>query len=524
MTKKTSQTKVRAKAPGKKYYLEYKTGDIVVLHYGAWSEVKTKLGRTGNKRNIAKGFANKRAVQKYLSTNTHLQLENPPKAKATRKYYLEYLPKFRVKLHHGAWPEVKEQLGAGNKTKGFNTLPEVEEYLAAKTSFTLVNKEDFGKAFAVTENTRRKWKEAGMRTAGVTDDIAYAQHIETEAKAKVSKLAKSGDPVQRALLKMERPVKPHAKQYTRPEIQRLWKLKQAKYDELPELVKKEVKGVYADKSHFVVSGKSFTAPRRYRYMKRSQAKTMRSKGTFVTEYANAAEVLRAAKRDKFKLTNENLVHAMLQDTMANRYNTTDEAWNSRSIPKGLQNELRGFDYKKSDISVMPMYVYEQVYAKGHYWITGYKELNGETTVQCKVCNKTSVHKQDYIGKHQCKETRSQYETRVHKYLNDLGVQFITEFDTLRCYAEETRMTLPYDIELSGQKLLIEVQGEQHLRYVPSMHKTKAEFEKRVEYDKHKKEFAESKGYKVLYLYPDDLRNSETIHAGMERELRLHGLI
>ncbi|MDI3075304.1 hypothetical protein QJL41_12230 [Clostridioides difficile] len=62
------------------------------------------------------------------------------------------------------------------------------------------------------------------------------------------------------------------------------------------------------------------------------------------------------------------------------------------------------------------------------------------------------------------------------------------------------------MEVVGSKLLIEIQGEQHIKYIEYFHGSIENFKYQQQKDRYKKEYAEKKGYKLLYIYYDDLKN------------------
>jgi len=77
--------------------------------------------------------------------------------------------------------------------------------------------------------------------------------------------------------------------------------------------------------------------------------------------------------------------------------------------------------------------------------------------------------------------------------------------------------LSYDFYLPKYNLLIEYQGKQHERYIKGFHKTKEDFEKQVEHDRRKKEYALENGYNFLEIWYKDFDNIEEI---IEKKLNL----
>lgn len=60
--------------------------------------------------------------------------------------------------------------------------------------------------------------------------------------------------------------------------------------------------------------------------------------------------------------------------------------------------------------------------------------------------------------------------------------------------------LSYDFYLPQYNLLIEYQGEMHERFVKGIHKTVKDFEKQVEHDRRKKEYAQDKNIQLLEIW------------------------
>lgn len=70
--------------------------------------------------------------------------------------------------------------------------------------------------------------------------------------------------------------------------------------------------------------------------------------------------------------------------------------------------------------------------------------------------------------------------------------------------------LSYDFYLPTYNLLIECQGEQHERFVKGLHKTKKDFEKQLEHDKRKREYAKKNNIDLLEIWYYDVDNIENI--------------
>lgn len=75
--------------------------------------------------------------------------------------------------------------------------------------------------------------------------------------------------------------------------------------------------------------------------------------------------------------------------------------------------------------------------------------------------------------------------------------------------------LSYDFFLPDCNLLIEYQGEQHEKYIKGFHKSKKDFEKQLEHDKRKKEYAKNNNINLLEIWYYDFENIEEI---LEKEV------
>lgn len=77
--------------------------------------------------------------------------------------------------------------------------------------------------------------------------------------------------------------------------------------------------------------------------------------------------------------------------------------------------------------------------------------------------------------------------------------------------------LSYDFYIPKYNLLIEYQGEQHDRYIPGLHISKKDFEKQIEHDKRKREYAKNNNIILLEIWYYDYDNIESI---LQKELNL----
>ena len=131
---------------------------------------------------------------------------------------------------------------------------------------------------------------------------------------------------------------------------------------------------------------------------------------------------------------------------------------------------------------------------------------------CGRCKKEQALKfkdlQKGVG-HGCVAGKSTGEAVVEEHLKrrfDIKVQR----ETLTCINPLTGYRLPYDIEIVNKKILIEVQGKQHVEFVKYFHGTIDNFYYQQRKDDYKKRFAEKKGYKIIYIYYDEIKDGSYI--------------
>ena len=77
---------------------------------------------------------------------------------------------------------------------------------------------------------------------------------------------------------------------------------------------------------------------------------------------------------------------------------------------------------------------------------------------------------------------------------------------MQCINPDTGYVMPYDFEIVGKKVLIEVQGEQHRFFIPRFHVTEDGFEYQKKKDEYKKQFAEENGYELIEIWYDEIED------------------
>jgi len=128
---------------------------------------------------------------------------------------------------------------------------------------------------------------------------------------------------------------------------------------------------------------------------------------------------------------------------------------------------------------------------GHEWEAEIKNRNKENGTGCPECNKSK-------GEKECK--------------------LVFDLRNVHCISQKTfkglvglgNGLLSYDFYLPQYNLLIEYQGEQHERHIRGFHKSIEAFEKQVEHDRRKREYAEENKIKLLEIWYYDFDNIENI--------------
>ena len=147
--------------------------------------------------------------------------------------------------------------------------------------------------------------------------------------------------------------------------------------------------------------------------------------------------------------------------------------------------------------------------------------NPKIMYHCKKCDTDySVYWNHYkkSKSHDCKGLISSGEIIVENYLKENNINYTKQRKTLKCINPDTGYVMPYDFELTGENILIEVQGDQHRRFIECFHVDQEGFLYQQKKDKYKKEFAESNGYILLELWYEDF-NDDTYKNKIQNILK-----
>jgi|TARA_R100001460_G_scaffold286_6_gene1386 hypothetical protein len=97
-----------------------------------------------------------------------------------------------------------------------------------------------------------------------------------------------------------------------------------------------------------------------------------------------------------------------------------------------------------------------------------------------------------------KPSRSKFQTRVKSFLQPFWIHDIV-FEEFRVVG--SRLTL--DFYNANKKIAVEVQGEQHTRYVKFFHKNRFKYCDQLKRDEDKLLFCKSNNIKLAEIYPQD---------------------
>lgn len=100
---------------------------------------------------------------------------------------------------------------------------------------------------------------------------------------------------------------------------------------------------------------------------------------------------------------------------------------------------------------------------------------------------------DWNGK-----SRSKFQKEVKKYLYKYW-KYDLVYEEFRVAGTQ----LSLDFYNHTQKIAIEVQGAQHLKFVKHFHRTRANFVRQIRRDNKKLDFCELNEINLLEIYPDD---------------------
>ena len=143
----------------------------------------------------------------------------------------------------------------------------------------------------------------------------------------------------------------------------------------------------------------------------------------------------------------------------------------------------------------------------------YIDTNHKILCKCKMCNREWMANPNSLKRTGCPWCRQSHgEKAIRQYLDEHNIAFIPQktFDGLVGVGGRN---LSYDYYISDMNILIEYQGEFHDG--TARQQSKEDYEKQIEHDKRKKEYANINGYKLIEIWYWDFNKINEI---LEREL------
>lgn len=213
------------------------------------------------------------------------------------------------------------------------------------------------------------------------------------------------------------------------------------------------------------------------------------------------------------------------------WNTLDKSKKRLELKRELKSTFKTNDYKNYKYEKwtgdIPQYIYETMKkhpSKEFLTLSG-NRLNPLIHYRCLKCDKEQAQLYSELmsnRSHNCSALKSTGEVIVENFLINSKLKINTQYDTLKCINPITARQLPYDIEIPKFKIIIEIQGEQHDKYIEYFHGGIENFYYQKRKDDYKKLYAEKKGYKVIYIYYDEIQNGNyknKINNSIEDHLR-----
>jgi len=169
--------------------------------------------------------------------------------------------------------------------------------------------------------------------------------------------------------------------------------------------------------------------------------------------------------------------------------------------------------KYEDETLAPQYIKDLLGLDKEFICMNGSKRNPLIHFRCKRCNNDFIVRYEILKSkkgHDCEALISSGEAIVEDYLKKHNISYKTQRNTLKCINPDTKHIMPYDFELTDKKVIIEVQGEQHRQFISRFHIDNEGFEYQQKKDKHKKEYAISKGYTYIEIWYDEFDNGKYV--------------
>jgi len=154
---------------------------------------------------------------------------------------------------------------------------------------------------------------------------------------------------------------------------------------------------------------------------------------------------------------------------------------------------------------------------GHEWKTYISSRNSKPHTGCPECAESKGEKKIsliLINNNWIKISQQEFEQLIDK--NKYNKKYLIPQKKFNGLVGVGNKKLSYDFYIPKYNLLVEYHGEQHERYIPGIfHKSIKDFEKQIEHDRRKCEYAHNNNISLLIIWYWDFDNIEEI---LEKEL------
>ena len=132
-----------------------------------------------------------------------------------------------------------------------------------------------------------------------------------------------------------------------------------------------------------------------------------------------------------------------------------------------------------------------------------KNIEKSTAICRKCCEDFQISPNNYLHGKGCPNCKKKTELKLYKAITMVYSSTIREFKPDWCRNQETGQYFRFDFCISELKIIIELDGIQHIRYVKFFDR-KLTFEERHERDKYKQQCANDNGYHIIRILQEDV--------------------
>ena len=175
--------------------------------------------------------------------------------------------------------------------------------------------------------------------------------------------------------------------------------------------------------------------------------------------------------------------------------------------------------QRKNIDIIKQQVFDKY--ENEYSVNGeYKNNKTKLLFTHHVCgNSFLMNSNNFFNGEQCPFCmKSKGEQLIKLYLDTRMIDYIPQKE-FKGLIGINKGNLSYDFYLSQYNLLIEYQGKQHEKYIKGFHKSKKDFEKQLEHDRRKREYAINNNIKLLEIWYKDFDNIEIILNNYLKDLQ-----